>query len=182
MQQRLQKILSAHGVSSRRESERLIEAGRVTVNGARAVLGQSADPDTDDIRVDGAPVHAGVHKIYIMLNKPKGYVTTLKDEKGRRSVAELTADCGERIWPVGRLDLDSEGLLIMTNDGELTNFLTHPSNEKKKTYHVRVRGDAAGRAAGAFRAHAHRRLRHTAGGRPALKANAGRRHSVRNDP
>jgi 23S rRNA pseudouridine2605 synthase len=144
MQQRLQKILSAHGVSSRRESERLIESGRVSVNGVPAVLGQSADPDFDDIRVDGAPVRAGVHKLYIMLNKPKGYVTTLKDERGRRSVAELVDGCGERVWPVGRLDLDSEGLLILTNDGELTHFLTHPSNEKPKTYRVRVRGDVTG--------------------------------------
>jgi 23S rRNA pseudouridine2605 synthase len=132
------------GVSSRRESERLIEAGRVSVNGFPAVLGQSADPDIDDIRVDGTPIRAGVHKLYIMLNKPKGYVTTLRDEKGRRNVAELVGGCGGRVWPVGRLDLDSEGLLILTNDGELTNFLTHPSNEKQKTYHVRVRGDATG--------------------------------------
>ena len=141
MVQRLQKILSAHGVTSRRESERLIIAGRVTVNGTTAVLGLSADPDTDTILVDGIPIEKNIHKVYIMLNKPKGYVTTLKDEKGRRNVSELVAGCGQRVYPVGRLDLNSEGLLLMTNDGELTHFLTHPSNEKTKTYHVRVKGD-----------------------------------------
>lgn len=141
MKQRLQKILSAYGVSSRRESERMITDGRVTVNGATAVLGQSADPDEDTIQVDGVPIRTGVHKIYIMLNKPKGIVTTLKDEKGRPNVSELVADCGERVYPVGRLDLDSAGLLILTNDGELTNFLTHPSNEKTKTYFVLATGD-----------------------------------------
>ena len=141
MKQRLQKILSAHGVSSRRASENLIQSGRVTVNGIPAVIGQSADPEEDEILVDGKPLRTGIHKIYIMLNKPKGYVTTLSDEKGRRSVADLVRACPERVYPVGRLDIDSEGLLILTNDGELTQFLTHPSNEKSKTYVVRVIGD-----------------------------------------
>ncbi len=141
MKQRLQKILSAHGVASRRESENLITAGRVMINGVPAVLGQSADPDTDTISVDGTPIRSGVHKIYVMLNKPRGYVTTLKDEKGRKNVADLVSDCGERVYPVGRLDLDSEGLLILTNDGDLTHTLTHPSYEKSKTYHVKVKGD-----------------------------------------
>ncbi len=144
MKERLQKILSAHGVSSRRESERMIKAGRVTVNGVPAELGQSADPETDEVCVDGAPIRGGIHKVYIMLNKPKGVVTTLHDEKGRRNVAELVAGCGERVYPVGRLDIDSEGLLLLTNDGELTHFLTHPSNEKEKTYHVSVSGDLNG--------------------------------------
>jgi 23S rRNA pseudouridine2605 synthase len=144
MQQRLQKILSAHGVSSRRESERLIESGRVSVNGVPAVLGQSADPDFDDIRVDGAPVRAGVHKLYIMLNKPKGYVTTLKDERGRRSVAEARRRLrGARL--AGRPARPRfEGLLILTNDGELTHFLTHPSNEKPRHTACASGGDVTG--------------------------------------
>lgn len=111
------------------------------VNGVPAVLGQSADPDIDRIVVDGKLIRGDVHKVYIMLNKPKGYVTTMKDEKGRRNVSELVSGCRERVYPVGRLDLDSEGLLILTNDGKLTHYLTHPSNERPKTYHVQVKGD-----------------------------------------
>jgi 23S rRNA pseudouridine2605 synthase len=141
MQERLQKILSAHGVASRRESEKLIVSGRVTVNGRTAALGQSADAAGDEIAVDGVPLRKADEKVYIMLNKPRGYVTTLKDEKARKSVADLIADCGVRVYPVGRLDLDSEGLLLMTNDGELAHFLMHPSNEKDKTYEVRVMGE-----------------------------------------
>lgn len=141
MKERLQKILSAHGVASRRESEQLIIAGRITVNGSTAVLGESADIDSDIIAVDGTPLRNADEKVYIMLNKPRGYVTTMKDEQGRRNVSDLVKECGVRVYPIGRLDLDSGGLLLMTNDGELTNFLTHPSNEKDKTYHVRVRGD-----------------------------------------
>jgi 23S rRNA pseudouridine2605 synthase len=141
MKERLQKILSAHGVASRRESEQFINAGRVTVNGITAILGQSADIDGDVIAVDDIPLKNADTKVYIMLNKPRGYVTTLKDEKGRKNVADLIADCGVRVYPVGRLDLDSEGLLLMTNDGELTHFLTHPSNEKEKIYQVSVLGD-----------------------------------------
>lgn len=142
MKERLQKILSAHGVASRRASESLIAAGRVTVNGAAAVMGQSADTDTDTIEIDGKPLKLDTEKVYIMLNKPRGYVTTLKDEKGRKNVAGLVQDCGKRVYPVGRLDLDSEGLLILTNDGALTNLLTHPSHEKTKTYHVLLKGEA----------------------------------------
>lgn len=140
MKERLQKILSEHGVASRRASETLITAGRVIVNGVPAVLGQSADTQTDIIEVDGKPLKPDTEKVYIMLNKPRGYVTTLKDEKGRINVADLVKDCGKRVYPVGRLDLDSEGLLFMTNDGALTNLLTHPSHEKTKTYHVLVKG------------------------------------------
>jgi 23S rRNA pseudouridine2605 synthase len=143
MKERLQKILSAHGVSSRRAAEALIAEGRVTVNGIPATLGQSADTASDVIAVDGNALTKKPEYIYIMLHKPRGYVTTLRDEKGRRNVAELTADCGVRVWPVGRLDIDSEGLLIMTNDGELTHRLAHPSGGKTKTYRVAVRGDAA---------------------------------------
>ena len=141
MKQRLQKILSAHGVASRRESENLIRGGRVTVNGVPADIGLSADPDEDVIRIDGAVLRNDIHKVYLMLNKPKGYVTTLKDEQGRRSVAQLVRDCPERVYPVGRLDIDSEGLLLLTNDGDFTYQLTHPSNETSKIYTVHVKGD-----------------------------------------
>lgn len=139
--ERLQKILSSYGVMSRRAAEQLIAAGRVTVNGETAQLGQSADASSDVIAVDGKVLSAKPEHVYIMLNKPRGYVTTLSDEKGRKNVAELTRDCGVRVWPVGRLDIDSEGLLIMTNDGELTNRLAHPSGGKTKTYRVLVKGN-----------------------------------------
>lgn len=144
MAERLQKILSGAGVSSRRAAEALILAGRVTVNGAPAVLGQSADPERDDIRVDGEPVSAAGERTYILLNKPRGYVTTLSDEKGRQNAAQLVADCGTRVYPVGRLDMDSEGLLLFTNDGAFANELMHPKHEVKKTYLVWVRGYAPG--------------------------------------
>ncbi|HNX99318.1 MAG TPA: pseudouridine synthase [Oscillospiraceae bacterium] len=140
MKERIQKLLSARGVASRRTAEKMIEAGRVTVNGVPAVLGESADPDTDDIRADGAPLPSAPPKTYIMLNKPKGYVTTLSDEKGRKDVSQLVAEVGERLYPVGRLDLNSEGLLLMTNDGDMANRLMHPSHNIRKTYHTWVRG------------------------------------------
>ncbi|NLT14170.1 MAG: rRNA pseudouridine synthase [Clostridiales bacterium] len=141
MQERLQKILSTHGVASRRASEQMIKAGRVSVNGVIAMIGQSADTAADVIAIDGTPLGNAEKKVYIMLNKPRGYVTTMHDEKGRANVSELVTGSPVRVYPVGRLDLDSEGLLIMTNDGELTHYLTHPSNEKKKTYHAHVKGD-----------------------------------------
>ena len=141
MEERLQKILSAHGVCSRRAAEGYLAAGRVTVNGRPANLGEKADPDRDDIRVDGLPLDGRSERTYLLLNKPRGYVTTLSDEKGRRTVADLVADCGARVWPVGRLDLDSEGLLILTDDGELTQRLLHPSHQVEKEYLVWVRGD-----------------------------------------
>lgn len=141
MKERLQKILSAHGVASRRESEQMILSGRVLVNGKPAVLGESADSSCDSIVIDGVPLRCADDKVYIMLNKPRGYVTTVHDEKGRKNVTELVCDCGVRVYPVGRLDIDSEGLLLMTNDGELTNLLTHPSHEKNKTYLVSAAGD-----------------------------------------
>lgn len=140
MEERLQKLLSAAGVCSRRASEAYILAGRVTINGQPAQLGQRADPDRDDIRVDGHPLAVRPQLVYIMLNKPRGYVTTLSDEQGRPTVAELVADAGARVYPVGRLDLDSEGLLLMTNDGELMHRLLHPSGEVDKTYQVSVFG------------------------------------------
>lgn len=140
MQQRLQKILSARGVASRRRAEEMIRAGTVTVNGKVAGLGDSADPDVDEILAEGKPIPSESEHVYIMLNKPRGYVTTLSDEKGRDNVAQLVADCGTRVYPVGRLDMDSEGLLLFTNDGAFANELMHPRQEVEKVYAVRVRG------------------------------------------
>lgn len=144
MEERLQKILSARGVASRRRSEELIREGRVTVNGAAASLGDSADPDRDKIEVDGHPLPEQGGHVYIMLNKPRGYVTTLSDEKGRPNAAQLVADCGVRVYPVGRLDMDSEGLLLFTNDGDFANRLMHPKQEVSKVYDVWVTGYAPG--------------------------------------
>lgn len=141
MEERLQKLIAACGLASRRAAEEWITAGRVTVNGATARLGDRADLDRDEILVDGVPLRSGKARIYLMLNKPRGYVTTLADEKGRKTVADLVAGCGERVWPVGRLDLDSEGLLLMTNDGALTQQLIHPRYEVEKEYLVWVTGD-----------------------------------------
>ena len=146
MEERLQKLLSAAGVCSRRAAEGYITEGRVTVNGIPAELGQRADPERDDIRLDGKPISGPAEPVYLLLNKPRGYVTTLADERGRKTVAELVKDCGQRVYPVGRLDLDSEGLLLMTNDGELMQHLLHPSHEVSKTYHVSVYGPVSGAA------------------------------------
>lgn len=137
MMERLQKILAARGICSRRKAEELITAGRVTVNGETAALGRSADPDTDRIELDGKAIPSGDGYVYIMLHKPRGYVTTLSDEKGRPNVVQLV-DCGKRIYPIGRLDMDSEGLLLLTNDGEFANHLMHPKAEVDKTYEVWV--------------------------------------------
>ena len=125
---------------SRRAAEDYLTAGRVTVNGETARLGQRADPDRDEILVDGRPLAPRATPMYILLNKPRGYVSTLSDEKGRKTVAELVADCGARVYPVGRLDLDSEGLLLLTNDGDWAQHLLHPRHEVEKTYHVSVFG------------------------------------------
>ena len=140
MRQRLQKILSARGVASRRRAEEMIQHGQVTVNGTAASLGDSADPETDEIRVNGQLLPGGQQSVYILLNKPRGYVTTLSDEKGRPNAAQLVADCGIRVYPVGRLDMDSEGLLLFTNDGAFANALTHPKQEVEKVYEVWVSG------------------------------------------
>ena len=139
--ERLQKIISARGVLSRRAAETYIRQGRVTVNGVPAVLGQRADPERDLIAIDGVRLAGEEQRVYLMLNKPRGYVTTLSDEQGRKTVAQLVEDCGVRVYPVGRLDLNSEGLLLMTNDGALTQRLTHPSHRVEKEYLVRVTGD-----------------------------------------
>lgn len=140
MKQRLQKILSDRGVASRRRAEELIRGGLVAVNGQIAALGDSADPDTDEITLAGKPIPAARGYIYLMLNKPRGYVTTLCDEKGRPTAASLVADCGQRVYPIGRLDMDSEGLLLFTNDGSFANRAMHPSHEIQKTYQVWVSG------------------------------------------
>ena len=141
MKERIQKILSSRGVCSRRTAEEYLKQGRVAVNGVTAGLGDQADPDTDRITVDGTPIAAADRRTYLMLHKPRGYVTTLSDERGRKNVAQLVADCGARVWPVGRLDMDSEGLLILTDDGDLTNHLTHPRHEVEKEYLAWVRGE-----------------------------------------
>ena len=141
MRQRLQKLISAAGIASRRASEEMILAGRVTVNGSLATLGMSADPDVDIVAVDGTPITVSARRRYIVLHKPKGYVTTLKDERGRPTVAELIQDAGMRLYPVGRLDMDSEGLLIMTDDGAVANALMHPRHQVDKLYTVFVQGE-----------------------------------------
>ena len=140
MTERLQKILSARGVASRRKAEEMITAGRITVNGKLATLGDSADPDADVILIDGKPLPSPSGAVYIMLHKPRGYVTTLSDERGRKTVAQLVSDCGTRVYPVGRLDYDSEGLLLLTNDGEFANAMMHPKHLVEKTYAVWVTG------------------------------------------
>lgn len=140
MTERLQKILASRGVCSRRKAEELLNAGRVSVNGRVAHLGESADPEIDEILLDGNPLPSRSEYVYIMLNKPRGFVTTLSDEKGRKNAAQLVADCGVRVYPVGRLDMDSEGLLLFTNDGEFANSLMHPKHEVDKTYRVVVDG------------------------------------------
>ena len=138
MEERLQKILARCAGVSRRRAEELIAAGRVRVNGNTAQLGEQADAEEDVIELDGTRVKTRQEPqpVYLMLCKPRGFVTTMHDEKGRRSVAELVADVPERVYPVGRLDLNSEGLLLLTNDGELANRLTHPKKEVDKVYLV----------------------------------------------
>ncbi len=139
MSERLQKIIAEAGLMSRRAAEQAILDGRVVLNGRTATLGESASPG-DEILVDGLSVAAGHEKIYLMLHKPRGVVTTMCDEKGRRCVSDLVKEIGVRVYPVGRLDLDSEGLLLMTNDGDFAYRLTHPSHEIDKTYLVRASG------------------------------------------
>jgi len=141
MLERLQKILAQAGIASRRAAEELITAGRVAVNGTVVTeLGTKADPAQDRITLDGKPVRLEERKLYILLNKPVGYVTTLKDPQGRPVVTSLLKGVKERVYPVGRLDYNTEGLLLLTNDGELANRLAHPRHEVDKGYLVRVRG------------------------------------------
>ncbi len=145
MKERVQKLLSAAGICSRRTAEEYIKQGRVKINGLTANLGDPADPVIDEIRLDGKRISVSAAKhVYIMLNKPRGYVTTLSDESGRPTVADLVQDVPQRVHPVGRLDMHSEGLLILTNDGELTQKLTHPSHEVYKEYLVKLSPDEPG--------------------------------------
>lgn len=137
---KLQKYVAETGLMSRRAAEKEIEAGNFTVNGVTASIGMRIDPDNDAVTYKGKSlVKKNDRKVYIMLNKPKGVVTTMSDEKGRKSVADIV-DVGVRVYPVGRLDLNSEGLLLMTNDGDLTNAIAHPSGEIKKVYAVTLKG------------------------------------------
>ena len=143
---RLQKYLSTAGIMSRRAAEKEIESGRIKVNGLPAELGQKIIPGKDRVTYKGKPVviENNDRKVYIMLNKPRGYVTTLSDEKNRKCVAELVSDLNTRVYPIGRLDMDSEGLLLFTNDGTLANKLTHPKHNIPKIYHVKVKGEITG--------------------------------------
>ena len=138
--ERVQKILAARGVASRRTAEQMISSGRVTCNGVVCKLGDCADEEKDTILLDGKALPSKSEFVYILLNKPRGYVTTLSDEKGRKNVAQLVVDCGKRVYPIGRLDMDSEGLLLLTNDGNFANYLMHPKHEVAKTYQVTVTG------------------------------------------
>ena len=138
---RIQKVLSAHGAASRREAERMISEGRVSINGIIATIGQGVDPEHDLITIDGIKIAEKPDHVYLMLNKPKGYLTTVTDDRGRKTVMELVKDAGSRIYPVGRLDLNSEGLLLFTNDGEFANKVMHPSYNKQKSYLVEAQGD-----------------------------------------
>ncbi len=136
----MQKILSDLGMASRRKAEEMIEEGRVTVNGKTAVLGMKADPDIDHIKVDGKPVKKREAKIYLAFHKPKNVVSTLEDPQERPTVKDYLKKIRFRLYPVGRLDYHSEGLLLLTNDGEFTNMVLHPSRKIPKTYHVKVKG------------------------------------------
>ena len=139
---RLQKFFTDNNIMSRRNAEKVIEAGNVKINGVIAKLGDKVDPENDTVTYNGKVIkHTVEKKRYIMLNKPLGYVSTASDEKGRPTVLDLVSDVGERVYPVGRLDMYSEGLLILTNDGELTNRLTHPKNNMSKVYSVIIKGD-----------------------------------------
>jgi len=140
-QERLQKILAAAGVASRRKAEEIITAGRVAVNGTVVTeLGTKADPDADEIFVDGKPLRKSRRLLYFLLNKPKGYVTTVSDPEGRPTVMDLMSESEERVYPVGRLDYASEGLLLLTNDGALAQLLTKAESHVPKTYLVKISG------------------------------------------
>lgn len=140
MEERLQKVMAQAGVASRRGSEDLIKENRVMVNGQLAVLGQKVDPARDRILVDGKPIQKEEAKRYFILNKPFGYITTSKDQFGRKSVLDLLDGVKERVYPAGRLDYDSEGLVLLTNDGDLAYRVTHPSFKLPKRYVVQVKG------------------------------------------
>lgn len=136
---RLQKMLADCGVASRRKAEEMIAAGRVAVNGVRANIGDKVDVKKDKVTLDGERVQPAEEKLYIMLHKPRGYLTAMADDRGRKCVSELVEELHVRVYPVGRLDKDSEGLLLMTNDGDFANLIAHPSTHVPKVYRVTVR-------------------------------------------
>jgi 23S rRNA pseudouridine2605 synthase len=140
MEKRLQKILSEIGIASRRRAEELIIEGRVTINGRIAALGMKADPERDHIKLDGKLIARPEPKVYLMLNKPKGVVTSLHDPEGRPTVKDCLKGVKYRVFPVGRLDYDSEGLLLLTNDGDFAQAILHPSKKIPKSYLVKVKG------------------------------------------
>lgn len=190
MRERLQKLLSARGVASRRQAEQMIAQGRVLVNGRPAALGDRADPAADEITVDGRRLPPAQSFVYIMLNKPRGVVTTLSDEKGRKNAAQLVSSCGCRVWPVGRLDMDSEGLLLFTNDGSFSQAVAHPRGRVDKHYRVWVQGYGPDRLAALARpvvldgyqiAKPEIRLLHAQGGRACLAVtiHEGRNRQIR---
>ncbi len=144
---RLEKFLAESGIASRRDTKRHIHAGRVTVNGKRVFIpGTPIDPQQDDIKFDSKQIPGKPKKIYLMLNKPAGYLTTVRDDRGRTTVMDLVRDIPKRIYPVGRLDVNTEGLLLMTNDGVFTHRIIHPNHEIKKTYIAWVEGRPGQRA------------------------------------
>src|SRR3982751_3837718 len=139
--ERLQKIIAAAGIASRRSAEKLITSGAVSVNGTTVTeLGSKADPEHDHIRVNGKLLHGAERQVYLLMNKPKGYVTTVSDPEGRPTVMDFFKKMSERLYPVGRLDFQSEGLLLVTNDGDLANKLTKAATGVEKTYLVKVSG------------------------------------------
>ena len=190
MRERLQKLLSARGIASRRQAEQMIAQGRVLVNGRPAALGDRADPAADEITVDGRRLPPAQSFVYIMLNKPRGVVTTLSDEKGRKNAAQLVSGCGCRVWPVGRLDMDSEGLLLFTNDGSFSQAVAHPRGRVDKHCRVWVQGYGPDRLAALARpvvldgyqiAKPEIRLLHAQGGRACLAVtiHEGRNRQIR---
>lgn len=152
MDEKLQKFVSDCGLMSRRAAEKEIELGNFQINGVTAKIGDRVNPKTDVVTYKGQVIKPVKRKVYICLNKPAGYVTTMSDELGRKSISELVADVGVRVYPAGRLDMDSEGLLICTNDGEFANLLMHPGGNTKKIYHVMVRGRVENSTVDALRA------------------------------
>jgi 23S rRNA pseudouridine2605 synthase len=140
MEERLQKLISQSGLASRRQAEKWIEEGKVLLNGRPAKLGERADLKTDRVQVNGRMLTSAQEKITVLLNKPRGYVSTLKDPEGLKLVTDLLVDIPQRLFPVGRLDFNTEGLLLLTNDGELAQHVSHPRYHVEKTYLVRIRG------------------------------------------
>jgi 23S rRNA pseudouridine2605 synthase len=140
MQQRIQKILATMGITSRRKAEEMIIAGRVSVNGKTAVIGMKADPETDHIKLDGKLLTVQEPRVYLIFNKPKGVITSLSDPEGRPVIMDFLRDVKFRVFPVGRLDYDTEGLILLTNDGELANSIMHPSKKIPKVYLAKIEG------------------------------------------